>query len=244
MYGTRAAIAHRWACRQFNVSPYDVAAQTKLSNTSNPVTESILGVIGLKDERFALRMMIADIRKSPIPCDSNIFIGESLFFQRPLDQQTLSLGGTQLDSFERGIRNIEVPAELLPFDPSKRLPAEYTDIELIRARELAKALNQTFTVHSPIVGPLSNGDFRTPLFEDAADNAHLIRETIDFAEKIGALTVVVHISDRFSASAINSYADIAFHAVGKTASDGSPLRIAFENYMSKLRPDKTKPFPT
>ena len=161
-----------------------------------------------------------------------------------MDSETLSPVQFLLDAFERGVRNIEISADLLPFDPTKRLPGEYTDEEIARIRELGKTLGLTFTVHSPIVGPLHPKTKFTAILEDAADNVQIMKDTVNFAEKLGARTVVVHISDRNSDEAISRYSEIASYAIGKYSTDGLPLRIAFENYMSKSLPNGSKPFPT
>lgn len=241
----RAVITHRWVCRKHSIDPNDVQKQIAFQNGKNLIAGEISKQITRADGRKSLRLMIANLRQeAPIPCDPSVCIGETLFFQPLIDSETLSPVQYLLDAFERGVRNIEISADLLPFDPTKRLPGEYTDEEISRIRELGKTLGLTFTVHSPIVGPLNQKTKFTAVLEDAADNVQIMKDTIDFASKLGARTVVVHISDRNSDEAILKYAEIASYANGKYSALGSPLRIAFENYMSKALPDGSRPFPT
>lgn len=246
----RVTIAHRWACKKCKVDPNDTDKQRALTGGSKLIAEEILKQITGSEEKRRLQQMtmIANLQLgAPIPRDpsnSNITIGESVFFKPLIDNNTLSLTQFVLDAFERGIRNVEVAADFLPFDSSKRLPSEYTDEEIARVRELVKCLGMSFTVHSPIVGPLHPKTKFTALLEDAADNVSIMKDTIDFAGKLGAKTIVVHISDRDSEETINRYAEIASYAVGKYSADGKPLRVVFENYMNKALPGGNKPFPT
>ena len=241
----RAVITHRWVCREHGIDPYDVDKQREFTRGNNLITDTLLKLIKNDPQHLSLRLMTANLRKdAPIKWDPIITIGETVFFKPLLDDKTLSPIQFLLDAFERGINNVEISADLLPFDPTKRLAGEYTDDELIRIRELAKQLNLSLTVHSPIVGPLHPKTKFTELLEDAADNVQVMKDTVDFAAKLGAKTVVVHISDRNSNEAIKRYAEIASHAVGKHSIDGTPLRVSFENYMSKALPDGTRPFPT
>ncbi len=239
---SKIEIAHRWVCRKLDIDPNDTEKQ-KISKT--PITNEITKLLTSSNPDRALNLMLANLRQNaPIPLDKSINIGESLFFKPLIDDKTLAPSQFLLDAFERGIKNVEFGADLLPFDPTKRLAGEYTEEEIGRIRELGKTLGLTLTVHSPIVGPLHPKTNFTAVLEDASDNVQLMKDTVDFASWIGAKTVVVHISDRNSDDAIKNYADIACHAVGKYASDGKPLRIGFENYMNKALPGGVKPFPT
>jgi len=241
----RIAIAHRWVCRSLQISPHDTEAQLRCGNGTNPITEELRGFLEEGRPRKNVQHMISNLRAdAAVSCDSKLIIGESLFFQSPSDHATFDLSQYFLDCFERGIRNIEIPADLLPFDPSKRLPREIPEQETQRIRELASTLGQTITIHSPLVGPLHPKTGFNALLEDPADNPQILKDTIELAARLGAKTIVVHLSNRESRDAVIKYAEIVEHAIGKTAADGTPLRIAFENYMQKALPNKGKPFPT
>ncbi len=242
---SKIVLTHRWICKKYGVDPNDIDKQLISRNGANPIAKELTNIITQTGPVKSLQLLIANLRQdAPIPYDKNITIGESLFFKPLIDTQTISPVQFLLDCFERGVKNIEFAADLLPFDPIKRLPGEYTDKEIERIRELGKTLGLTFTVHSPIVGPLHPKIKFVSVLEDAADNVQIIKDTVDFANKLGARNVVVHISDRNSEDAIKQYAEIATHAIGKWSLDGKPLKIGFENYMNKSLPDGTRPFPT
>ncbi len=242
----QAVVAHRWCCKQHNVDPYNVNKQIG-STAQNSISEKITELVRSSEGRIkTLNFMLANLREdSPVLVNPNVIIGESTFFRELLDKETLSPVQYLLDAYERGIRNIEIAADLLPFDPAKRLPGEYTQNELERIKETAKLLGVNITIHSALVGPLHPKTGFAQALEDPSDNVPLMKETVEMAEKLGAKTIVVHIADRESKEAISNYAEIALSAYGRKASDGTPIKIGFENYMSKsLPPDKRKPFPT
>ena len=242
---SRVAILHRWACRKAGVDPNDVDKQRSFGNGRNPIKEELIRFLTSSEQKRSLKQVTANLRQdAPIPCDRNVNIGETVFFKPLIDDKTLSPTQFILDAFERGVKNVEISTDLLPFDPSKRLSGEYIDEEITRVRELANKLSITFTVHSAIVGPLHPKTKFTALLEDAADNVQVVKDSIDFAHKLGAKTVVVHISDKNSEEAIKRYSEIAFYASGKLAADGTPLRIAFENYLSKANTDGVRIFST
>lgn len=192
-------------------------------------------------ETSVMQMKSALLKK---PAKKGILFGESTFFQPLLDDETLSVIPFLFNAFERGQTDIELPSDFLPFRPTTRLPQEVSVSERERIRAVAKLLGVNITVHSPLVGFQHPKTKFTAVFEDAADNPELMKEVIDFSEAIGAKVLVVHLSSREDRQALRTYADFVLHAAGKTTVDGTPLRVSFENYMSKTRADGSRPFPS
>jgi sugar phosphate isomerase/epimerase/CRP-like cAMP-binding protein len=152
------------------------------------------------------------------------------------------------ESHRQGLTHFEASFDILPFAAgfapasvfNRRLANEYSKEEIEAIREFVKATGMQLTFHSPIVGPSSGFQ---PLFEDATDNLELMKEQINVAGQMGAIGMVVHLSDPSRAA---DYAELVLYAnqvsQEKALGMAPNFRINFENYYDKT-PGK-KNFPT
>ena len=146
--------------------------------------------------------------------------------------RTLSVVSYLRYAVAQGIRNIEIPLDFLPFDPSTRLGGEFSAAEIKAIRHFCETHDLTLTVHSPIVGPLNSKTGFKQLFEEPLDNLNLMKEQIVVAGKMGARQMVVHFA---SLDRAEEYAELVTYAF----QNAPGLKISFENYFNKQ-----KVFPT
>ena len=169
-----------------------------------------------------IRRLLQYLRKNSYPRSSfSVFFNPKDASQDIADPATMCIFDYINWAYQTGLSGLEIATDFLPFDPSKRLPEEFSHLERQQIKALVELFGLNLTVHSPLVGP-----FQGPksLFTDPADNVELYAETIQFCHDIGARSVVVHIVER---GRIEEMAQILVTAAN------TDVKVAFENSYNK-----------
>ena len=125
---------------------------------------------------------------------------------------------------DENLEGLELSLDFHPFNYTKLLPEEFLPEKRKEIRNAIIKSGVKVDIHSPIVGPYSpypDPAKGSQLFYNPSNCYEILCETIEFAEDIGAGSIVIHLIDN---SDLGKIVDLILKA------GGTDVRITLENY--------------